>query len=177
MSVDRLQRQPSGADIHGQHNARLRDRTGKKLDGPGLARGNGGDPTKAADAPRSFQSKEGTTTMMLRRFAALGALALAVGMPAAASAMPASPVLLAMASYAGEKAGEDAVAKVSLKKAHWKAHAAAHAKGDCKDCPDCADCADCADCKDCDEGKKSVASADDRAGICDPAKHVAKKRA
>ena len=118
MSVDRLRRQPSGAEIPGQHNARLRDRTGKKLDGPGLARGNGGDPTKAADAPRSFRSKEGTTTMMLRRFAALGALALSVGMPAAASAMPASPVLLAMASYAGEKAGEDSVAKVSLKKAH-----------------------------------------------------------
>lgn len=115
--------------------------------------------------------------MMLRRFAALGAIALSVGVPAAASAMPASPVLLAMASYAGEKAGEDSVAKVSLKKAHWKAHAAAHAKGDCKNCPDCADCADCADCKDCDEAKKTVASAEERAGICDPAKHVAKKRA
>ena len=109
--------------------------------------------------------------MMLRRFAALGAIALAVGMPAAASAMPASPVLLAMASYVGEKAGEDSVAKVSLKKAHWKAHSAAHAKGDCKDCPDCADCADC------DEAKKTVASAEERAGICDPVKHVVKKRA
>ncbi|RUN74756.1 hypothetical protein EJC47_19895 [Sphingomonas sp. TF3] len=114
--------------------------------------------------------------MMLLRFAAWGAIALAVGMPAVASATPASPVLLAMASFAGEKAGEDAAAKVSLKKAHWKEHAGAHAKGDCKDCPECADCADCADCKDCDEAKK-VAEAEERAGICDPAKHAAKKRA
>jgi len=111
--------------------------------------------------------------MMLRRFAALGAIALAVSMPAVASAKPASPVLLPMASFAGEKAGEDAAAKVSLKKAHWKEHAGAHAKGDCKDC---SECADCADCKDCDEAKK-VAEAEERAGICDPAKQAAKKRA
>lgn len=109
--------------------------------------------------------------MMLRRFAALGALALAIGMPAVADAMPASPVLLAMASYAGDKAGEDAAAKVSLKTAHWKAHAAAYAKGDCKDC------ADCADCKGCDEANMSTTAAEDRAGICDPATHAAKKRA
>ncbi|MGR6331358.1 hypothetical protein ACU5AX_20035 [Sphingomonas sp. XXL09] len=108
--------------------------------------------------------------MMLRRFAALGAVALAIGMPAVASAAPASPVLLAMASFAGETGGPDAANQASLKKAHYKAHAAAHAKGDCKDCPDCADCADC------DKAKPVVTAAEKAAGICDPTKHgIAKK--
>ena len=106
--------------------------------------------------------------MMLRRFAALGAIAVSV--PAVASAMPASPVLLAMASFAGEKGGPDAADRAVLKKAHYSAHAAAHAKGDCKDCPDCADCADC------DKAKATITAAEEKAGICDPTKHGAAKK-
>ena len=108
--------------------------------------------------------------MKLRYFTAIGAAALAIGMPAAASAASRTAVLLAMTSFAGEKAGADAVAKGELKKAQYKAHAKAHTKGDCKDCPDCPDCADCAD------AKPVVTAAEEAAGICDPLKHgIAKK--
>lgn len=105
--------------------------------------------------------------MKLHRLAALGAVALSIGMPAVASADPASPVLLAMVSFAGEKGGPDAADRAVLTKAHYRAHAAAHAKGDCKDCPDCADCADC------DKAKPTITAAEDKAGICDPTKHGA----
>ena len=104
--------------------------------------------------------------MMLRRFAALGAIALSVGVPAAASAMPASPVLLAMASFAGSHAGTDAAREVEAKKARYRAHALHNGK--------CKDCADCPDCKDCDEAAKKVAADEERAGICDPAAHAKK---
>ena len=108
--------------------------------------------------------------MKLHRLAALGAVALSIGMPAVASAAPASPVLLAMVSFAGEKGGPDAADRAVLKKAHYSAHAAAHAKGDCKDCPDCADCADC------DKAKATITAAEEKAGICDPTKHGAAKK-
>lgn len=104
--------------------------------------------------------------MKLHRLAALGAVALSIGMPAVASAAPASPVLLAMVSFAGEKGGPDAADRAVLKKAHYSAHA----KGDCKDCPDCADCADC------DKAKATITAAEEKAGICDPTKHGAAKK-
>ncbi|MFS0774319.1 hypothetical protein [Sphingomonas sp. 1P08PE] len=105
--------------------------------------------------------------MKLHRLAALGAVALSIGMPAVASAAPGSPVLLAMASFAGEKGGPDAADRAVLKKARYSARAAAHAKGDCNDCPDCADCADC------DKAKATITAAEEKAGICDPTKHGA----
>lgn len=114
--------------------------------------------------------------MKLHRLAALGAVALSIGMPAVVSAAPTSPVLLAMASFAGEKGGPDAADRAVLKKAHYSAHAAAHAKGDCKDCKDCKDCSDCADCADCDKAKATITAAEEKAGICDPTKHGAAKK-
>lgn len=106
--------------------------------------------------------------MKLRYFTAMGAAALAIGMPAAASAAPAGPVLLAMATFATETGGTDANEKASLKKAHYMSHAKAHADGDCNDC---------ADCPDCDKAKPVVTAAEEAAGICDPTKHGAAKKA
>lgn len=85
-------------------------------------------------------------------------------MPAVASAAPASPVLLAMASFAGENAGNDVAHRVAEKTAHYRAHG--QHKGHCKDCADCADCADC------DDAAKKVSANEERAGICDPASHA-----
>lgn len=104
--------------------------------------------------------------MKLHRLAALGAAALTIGTPAVASAAPGSPVLLAMASFAGEKGGPDAADRAVLKKAQYSAHAGAHEKGDCKDCPKCADCANC------DKDKPTITAAEEKAGICDPNKHA-----
>jgi len=112
--------------------------------------------------------------MKLRYFTAMGAAALAIGMPAAASAAPAGPVLLAMATFATETGGTDAHEKASLKKAHYMSHAKAHADGDCNDCADCPDCADCADC---DKAKSVVTAAEEAAGICNPTEHGAAKKA
>lgn len=108
--------------------------------------------------------------MKLHRLAALGAVALSIGMPAVASAAPASPVLLAMASFAAEEGGPNAADRAVLKKAQYSAHAAAHAKGDCKDCPNCADCADC------DKAKPTITAAEEKVGICDPTKHAVAKK-
>ena len=88
----------------------------------------------------------------------------AFAMPAAASAAPASPVLLAMASFAGETAGADAAHRAAEKTAHYRAHA--HHKGKCKDC------ADCRECDDCDKVAKATPTNEERAGICDPTTHA-----
>ena len=102
--------------------------------------------------------------MKTRHIASIVLASLAFATPAVASAAPASPVLLAMASFAGESAGNDADRRAAEKTAHYRAHA--NHKGNCKDCADCADCADC------DEAAKKVSANEERAGICDPTKHA-----
>ncbi|QNE07715.1 hypothetical protein [Croceicoccus marinus] len=101
--------------------------------------------------------------------AAAALLASGLAMPAVAEAAPMEPVTIAMASYAASTAGDDAAAKIAMKKAAYSAHAKRHAAGDCHDCKDCEDCAECADCAE----QKKVAEA--KAGICDPAAHATGK--
>ena len=102
--------------------------------------------------------------MKTRHITSIVLAGLAFATPAVASAAPASPVLLAMASFAGENGGTDVQRRVAEKTAHYRAHA--NHKGNCKDCPDCADCADC------DDAAKTVSANEERAGICDPTKHA-----
>lgn len=109
-------------------------------------------------------TNEGVTTVKTRHIASIILAGLAFAMPAAANAAPAGPVLLAMASFAGENAGADVQRRVAEKTAHYREHA--NHKGNCKDCADCADCADC------DGAAKKVSANAERAGICDPTTHA-----
>ncbi|WP_086740372.1 hypothetical protein [Erythrobacter colymbi] len=78
----------------------------------------------------------------------LPAVAVAIGVPAAAQAAPATDVAASMASYARDTAGVDAPARAAEKQARYAARKEADEP---TECDDCANCAPCEACKECDE--------------------------
>jgi hypothetical protein len=80
--------------------------------------------------------------------------AIAIGVPAAAQAAPATDVQASMARYAQNTAGADAAARAATKQARYLAR---KEEGEAEDCHDCADCAPCEACKECDDNRADAA--------------------
>ena len=74
--------------------------------------------------------------------------AVAIGVPAAAQAEPATDVAASMASYAHDTAGADAATRAAEKQARYLARKEAREGPDCDDCANCEPCEACTECDD-----------------------------